>query len=421
MLLGIKSKTIVFWRHALMAILSTLLVYLIWKTNSTWSPDMRLWKAFGGVSFTLLWFTVFIGPAARLWKPLTRFTTWRRESGIWFTLVGLVHGYLVLDGWVRWNVWEFLGYQYMPELEMYLRAEPGFGLANLMGLVVIILALALAATSSDRAVNFLGIGSWKWLHTLAYTIFYVSALHVIYYAFIHYDPSPQRVLTGAPTNYPVNPLRFYYLSALLSVSLAQSLAFIKTVLRQRGVGQGGNNFIQKIGVWGTGILIMLAIAIPGGAIFYLKSRTIDTPKTSVQLPDSYAKSFHIIVRDGNQEIHLWARNLDSEAYFRETVMAAGSPISHQIYRFNNRAMYSAKLDESGQMTWSKSENVDPEGAGIQGLVAGPGVWAAQYGKGEHQINFNNRVLPVTIESVNEAIDDEIFKLPNFANSTSTTQ
>lgn len=151
--------------------------------------------------------------------------------------MGLVHGYLVLDGWVRWNVWEFLGYQYFPEIETYLRAEPGFGLANLMGLVALIFALTLAATSFDKAVSFLGTLSWKWLHMFAYVIFYLIALHVIYFAFIHFAPSPQRLLMGLPTNYPVNPLRFYYLAAILSVFAAQMGAFIKTVYQQRRAGR----------------------------------------------------------------------------------------------------------------------------------------------------------------------------------------
>lgn len=237
MLLGIKSKKAVFLRHLLMAGVSALLVYLVWRVNSTWSPDMRLWKSFGGASFALLWFTVFIGPAAKLFRPLARIITWRRESGVWFAVVSLVHGYLVLDGWVRWNVWELLGYQYFPEIETYLRAEPGFGLANLMGLVALFFALALAATSFDKAVSFLGISSWKWLHMFAYVIFYLSALHVIYYAFIHFAPSPQRIIMGLPTNYPVNPLRFYYLAAILSVFAAQMGAFVKTVYQQRRAGR----------------------------------------------------------------------------------------------------------------------------------------------------------------------------------------
>lgn len=237
MLLGIKSKKIVFLRHLLVAGVSVLLVYLVWQVNSTWSPDMRLWKSFGGATFALLWFTVFIGSAARLWRPLTRFITWRRETGVWFAVLGLVHGYLVLDGWVRWSAWEFFGYKYIPELEMYLRSEPGFGLANLMGLVAITFALILATTSFDKAVSFLGISSWKWLHMFSYVIFYLGALHVIYFAFIHFTPSPERILLGQPTNYPVNPLRFYYLVAILSVFGAQMGAFIKTVYQQKRIGK----------------------------------------------------------------------------------------------------------------------------------------------------------------------------------------
>jgi len=226
MLLGAKTKTNTFFRHLFMAVASSL-VFLVWQANSTWSPDMRLWKAFGGGGFFLLWFTMFIGPAAKLWPPLNYLASWRRETGIWFAVVGLVHGYLILDGWARWSVWGFFGYQYVPELETYLRAEPGFGLANLMGFVALIFVLALFATSSDKAVNYLGVSSWKWLHTFSYVVFYLAVLHVMYFAFIHYTPSPERILRGLPTNYPENALRFYYVGAFLSVFLAQMFAFIK--------------------------------------------------------------------------------------------------------------------------------------------------------------------------------------------------
>ncbi len=237
MLLGIKSKKEIFFRHLTMALVSAALFYIVWLLNSTWSPDMRLWKAFGGTAFFLLWFTVFIGPASRIFKPLNKIITWRRESGIWFALVGLVHGFLVLNGWVRWSFMGFFGFQYIQEIDMYVRMEPGFGLANLMGLVALIFALALAATSFDKAVGFLGISSWKWLHMFAYVIFYLVALHAVYFAFIHFKPSFQRIVTGLPINYPPNPLRYYYLFAILSVFLAQIGAYIKTVYRQRRAGR----------------------------------------------------------------------------------------------------------------------------------------------------------------------------------------
>jgi len=233
MLLGIKSKKMAFFRHLLVAVVAGLLLLLYWRAHSAWSPDMRLWKSFGSTTFTLLWFTLLIGPAAKLWRPLRRIVTWRRETGVWFALVALVHAYLVWDGWVRWNVWEFLGYQYVAEVDQYLRFEPGFGLANLMGMVALILGLVLAATSFDKAVSFLGISSWKWLHMMSYVIFYLVALHVIYYAFIHYTPSPHRLLLGQSVTYPKNPIAYYYVIMLSSVMLAQLASFVKTVWSQR--------------------------------------------------------------------------------------------------------------------------------------------------------------------------------------------
>jgi sulfoxide reductase heme-binding subunit YedZ len=64
-------------------------------------------------------------------------------------------------------------------------------------------------------------------------VFYLSAIHVLYFAFIHYTPSLLRAILGQPVIYPDNPLRFYYLAAFLSVLLVQIIAFIITVWQQR--------------------------------------------------------------------------------------------------------------------------------------------------------------------------------------------
>ncbi|WP_448073626.1 hypothetical protein [Georgenia yuyongxinii] len=218
-------------RHLLVTTTSAVLVFLVWRMHSSWSPDMRLWKAFGGASMGMLWFAVFIGPAARLWRPLTRLVPWRRESGIWFAVISAVHGYLVWDGWARWDVPALLGYQLSPETGMYLRAEPGFGLANVLGLMAVTLGLALAATSFDRAVSFLGISAWKWLHTLAYAAFFLTAAHVLYFAFMHYTPASPEA-----QRYEPNPLRWFYLAMVVTVSLAQAAAFVKTTWVRRSFG-----------------------------------------------------------------------------------------------------------------------------------------------------------------------------------------
>ena len=237
MLLGIKTKREIATRHLVVGALTAAAVGAGWQLNASWDPEMRLWKAFGVGSALLIWFVALIGPAARLWAPLGRVLPWRREFGVWFALVALVHFYLVWDGWARWNVQELLGYQYVAELDTYLRFEPGFGLANLMGLVALLFALVLAATSFDRAVSFLGISSWKWLHSFTYVIFYIVALHAVYFAFIHYTPSPHRILMGQSTTYPENVLRFAYLVMFASVFLAQAGAFVRTVHQRRRVGR----------------------------------------------------------------------------------------------------------------------------------------------------------------------------------------
>ena len=233
MLLWIKSKKILFFRHLLMSIISWVLVYFVWKVNPTWSPDMRLWKAFGWWSFALLFFAVFIGPASRVFRPFYKIIKWRREAWIWFFIITLVHTYLVLDGWVRWGVWEFFGYQYVAELEIYLRSEPWFWLANLIWAIAVLLALILAATSFDRVIKFIGLKSWNILHSLSYIIFYLASLHVVYFAFIHFTPSPQRVLMWLPTDYPPNPLAYYYLIAIILVFLVQIISFIKSVIKNK--------------------------------------------------------------------------------------------------------------------------------------------------------------------------------------------
>lgn len=237
MLLGIKTKRELLLRHLVVAGVSTLAVYGGWRIHAQWDPEMRLWKAFGVGAAFLIWFVALVGPASRLWPSLTRAITWRREFGIWFVLVTVVHAYLVWDGWARWDVRELMGFEYVAEIDAYLRFEPGFGLANLMGLLALLFGLVLAATSFDRAVSFLGLSSWKWLHSFTYVIFYIVALHSLYFAFIHFAPSPHRILMGLPTAYPANLLRFAYLAMLLSAFTAQVAAFVKTVRERRTVAR----------------------------------------------------------------------------------------------------------------------------------------------------------------------------------------
>lgn len=227
MLLGIKSKRTILKRHIIVGLVAAVFTYIFWLGRPEWSPDMRLWRAVGDSAFILLFLTLIVGPLSRLWKPGLRVLTWRRELGIWFAVTALIHAILILNGWMMWNTLRFFGYEFIPQAERFVRLESGFGLANSMGLIALFLALILAATSSDKAVSYLGIASWKWLHYTAYIIFYLVGLHVLYFMFIHFTVSFHRPVP------PPNWFRFPSLILILTVLLLQTAAFVKTVMQQK--------------------------------------------------------------------------------------------------------------------------------------------------------------------------------------------
>jgi len=162
---------------------------VFWASRPEWDPEMRLWKAVGDVSLVLLLATMALGPLARLWRGAGRALPFRRELGVWFALVALVHAVLVLNGWARWSLMQLLGYEFVPQLGRTARMEPGFGLANIIGLIALTWGLVLAATSSDRALRLLGPSAWKWLHNGAYVVFWLTTAHVAYFLFLHYTLS----------------------------------------------------------------------------------------------------------------------------------------------------------------------------------------------------------------------------------------
>ena len=220
------------YRHTVVALLGVAVYFAFWFGRLDWTPEMRLWRAIGDVSFVFLFLVLAMGPAARHWPPVTRLLSWRRELGIWFAILALVHTLLVLDGWVRWDWMRFFGYEFLEQLGRYARVEPGFGLSNVVGIVAAIMAVPLMITSSSWAVKRLGGGSWKWLHVGAYTIFYLVVLHSLYYLFIHFTVSFHR-----PVPAP-NWFRYPFLITAVLILVIQMSAFVSTV-RKRAVTRRG--------------------------------------------------------------------------------------------------------------------------------------------------------------------------------------
>lgn len=222
----------VYLRHLFVAVLALLLALPFWYGRLDWDPEMRLWRAIADSSFLLFIFTLAVGPLVKHWSAASRLIPWRRETGIWFGLMAILHAFLVWQGWARWDIWRFLGYEFVPELGRVVRLEPGFGLSNLVGLVALILTLALVATSSSWAVNRLGASAWKWLHYSSYAIFYLVVLHAVYFLFIHYTPSFHRRVPEDP-----NWFRYPFLILSLMVPALQTSAFIKTVRKRQAATQ----------------------------------------------------------------------------------------------------------------------------------------------------------------------------------------
>lgn len=214
-------------RHTVVVLIAAALTAVFWFTRMDWDPEMRAWRAVGDASIMLLFGSLVLGPLGRLWRPAARTLPWRRELGIWFALLAAVHTVLVLINWVQWDWGRLMGYEFIPQLGRDARMEPGFGLANLMGLFAMLWALVLAATSSDRGVRLLGTSAWKWLHNGSYVIFYLVVIHAAYFLFIHYTMSFHREAA------PVNWFRWPLVWLGLGVVVLQWAAFVKTVRRRR--------------------------------------------------------------------------------------------------------------------------------------------------------------------------------------------
>ena len=212
-------------RHLVSALLAAALVGVFWTTRPTWDGEMRLWKAAGDAAFVLLLITLGVGPIVRLVRPAARLLPWRRQLGIWFALTASLHGVLVVHGWARWSLRRFLGYEIVPQLGREVRLEPGFGLANLVGLTALAFALVLAATSSDWALRKLGPPAWRWLHHSALFVFYLSLLHAGYFLFLHYTASFHKQVP------PADWFRFPFVGLGIALLALQTVAFAKTVRR----------------------------------------------------------------------------------------------------------------------------------------------------------------------------------------------
>jgi len=215
-------------KHLIVAIFSAAIALPFWYGRLDWDSEMRLWRTIGDASVILLLLVLLLGPLSRHIKPLTKWLHWRRELGIWFGILALAHTLLVLDGWVRWDWMRFFGYEYIAQLGRYARMESGFGMANMVGIIAMFITIPLMISSSNWAVKRLGGASWKWLHYGSYIVFYLVALHTLYFLFVHFTESYHR---SVPPN--ANWFRYPFLSASLILVVIQTSAFFLVLKRRK--------------------------------------------------------------------------------------------------------------------------------------------------------------------------------------------
>ena len=167
-------------------------------------------RAVPAIAFFLLFLTLIIGPIMRFWQPIVNVLpwnlpwSWRGELGIWFVIMSIAHMLFIFKG----AHWDVLGY--LSEMR----------LSNLVAFVALFWALILTVTSFGSVIKFIGVSSWRWLHSFAYVVFYLIGAHVINHAFLR---------PGRPSDW----LHWTYLAMMLVIVFLQLTAFLITVKEYR--------------------------------------------------------------------------------------------------------------------------------------------------------------------------------------------
>ncbi|MBU1202760.1 ferric reductase-like transmembrane domain-containing protein [Patescibacteria group bacterium] len=172
--------------------------------------------SFARTAFILLFIILIIGPLFRIKVPSKKMSpmmnpwSWRGELGIWFTIMALAHFILLLIE--------------QPLTQLIKIGGSGYSLTNFIGLIALIISIILSFASLGKVIKFLGVISWKVLHSLTYVVFYLVASHLIYFQFF--------------SSYgKVGPDWFGWISvvAMTLVVILQIIAFVKIVTKQNKI------------------------------------------------------------------------------------------------------------------------------------------------------------------------------------------
>lgn len=208
-------------RHLACIVFAVFGTYLFLVSRNEWSEMHRWNRAVGDMSLVMVALAMSIGPLSRLWSEFRGWIPWRRELGIYGVLLGFVHTVIILAGWVEWDLVRLFGYEFHPGLQRYVMVQHGFGLANVIGILALVYALALALTSNNWSQRKLGAMVWKFLQQGAYVYWMLIVVHTAYFLYLHFQDFHRRVPDPNWAQWPFALL-------ILMVLLLQMTAFVKT-------------------------------------------------------------------------------------------------------------------------------------------------------------------------------------------------
>ena len=154
------------------------LVYLRWAPGLVEAPliggaELRM-RAFGTCAFWMLTLILCIGPRARLARRFLRVLYNRRHFGVLTFFVAVAHLYAVLGWYVAFSPTDPWAALLSANTDTSFLGFP----FEWLGLAALAILFAMAATSHDFWLAFLGPPLWKRLHMLVYLAYGLVVMHV---------------------------------------------------------------------------------------------------------------------------------------------------------------------------------------------------------------------------------------------------
>ena len=155
----------------------------------------QLTMSTGYLAVVLLAVTLLLGPAnlmLRRRNPISSYL--RRDVGIWAGIFSAIH--VIAAVFIHVNH----GSGVAATVLHFFFNESGrvltnsFGLGNWTGLVAVMIALGLLATSNDVALRTMKAKPWKWVQRLSYVLFGLVVLHAFFYGALLRITAPFTVL-----------------------------------------------------------------------------------------------------------------------------------------------------------------------------------------------------------------------------------